>query len=262
MRKVAVICVTLVLVQNCTQPENDDNVEITNYQNTLAYQSVGDGSSGSIDEYFYDFNDAIDAKFFKYSKSRFGTTYDKYITSYPYPPDNLIMKNFPDYLLDVAADSVQFAVRHPIDTLVIGTDTVTSDIGKVVEDSLVLSSSQFKNLQSIEWDFSLEPEYQRYRLRNSSWVQEDTMIYYADTFDVKSYWAVVDTPLINDGFMFVDTAEWQDTSYAFMKDEMMVFTNYFEFTRTQLNSDSLIFRINTDCNDNNVWDEAEIGVAD
>ena len=88
------------------------------------------------------------------------------------------------------------------------------------------------------------------------------MIYYADTFDVKSYWAVVDTPLINDGFMFVDTAEWQDTSYAFMKDEMMVFTNYFEFTRTQLNSDSLIFRINTDCNDNNVWDEAEIGVAD
>ena len=226
----------------------------------MTYQSVGDGSSGVIDDYFYDFNDAIDAKFFKYSKSRFGTSYDKYITSYPYPPDNMIMKNFPDYLLDVAADSIQFAVRHPIDTLVIGTDTVTSDIGKVVEDSLVLSSSQFKNLQSIEWDF--DPNSLRYRLRNSSWVQEDTMIHYADTFDVKSYWAVVDTPLINDGFMFVDTAEWQDTSYAFMKDEMMVFTNNFEFTRTQLHQDSLIFRINTDCNDNNSWDEAEIGIAD
>ena len=166
--------------------------------------------------------------------------YDKYITSYPYPPDNMIMKNFPDYLLDVAPDSIQFVVRHPIDTLVIGADTITSDIGKIVEDSLVLSSSQFKNLESIEWDFDAEPSLQRYRLRNSAWVQEDTMLYYADTFDVKSYWAVVDTPLIDDGFMFVDTAEWQDTSYAFIKDEMMIFTNNFEFTKTQMHLDSLI----------------------
>ena len=48
------------------------------------------------------------------------------------------------------------------------------------------------------------------------------MLYYADTFDVKSYWVVVDTPLIDDGFMFVDTAEWQDTKEAFIKDEMMI----------------------------------------
>ena len=136
------------------------------------------------------------------------------------------------------------------------------NIDKIVEDSLVLSSSQFKNLESIEWDFDAEPSLQRYRLRNSAWVQEDTMLYYADTFDVKSYWAVVDTPLIDDGFMFVDTAEWQDTSYAFIKDEMMIFTNNFEFTKTQMHLDSLIFRINTDCNDNNSWDQAETGVDD
>ena len=174
----------------------------------------------------------------------------------------MIMKNFPDYLLDVSPDSIQFAVRNPIDTLVIGADTITSDIGRIVEDSLVLSSSQFKNLESIEWDFDAEPSLQRYRLRNSAWVQEDTMLYYADTFDVKSYWAVVDTPLIDDGFMFVDTAEWQDTSYAFIKDEMMIFTNNFEFTKTQMHLDSLIFRINTDCNDNNSWDQAETGIDD
>ena len=72
----------------------------------------------------------------------------------------MIMKNFPDYLLDVAPDSIQFVVRHPIDTLVIGADTITSDIGKIVEDSLVLSSSQFKNLESIEWDFDAEPSLQ------------------------------------------------------------------------------------------------------
>ena len=39
--------------------------------------------------------------------------------------------------------------------------------------------------------------------------------------------------------MFVDTAEWQDTSYAFIKDEMMIFTNNFEFTKTQMHLDSL-----------------------
>ena len=88
------------------------------------------------------------------------------------------------------------------------------------------------------------------------------MIYYADTFDVKAYWAVLDTPLIENGFMFVDTSEWQDTSYAFIKDELMTFTNNFQFTRTQMHADSLIFRINTDCNDNNSWDQAEQGIAD
>ena len=254
---------TLFLIQNCAEPENNDDVsEVPAYTNTLVSQSIGNGSSGAVDDYFYNFDDAIDAKFFKYSKSRFGTSYDKYITSYPYPPDNLIMKNFPDYLLDVSPDSNQFVVRHPIDTLVIGLDTITSDIGKIVQDSLILSSTQFKNLESIEWDLDAEPSLQRYRLRNSGWVQQDTMLYYADTFDVKAYWAVLDTPLIENGFMFVDTSEWQDTSYAFIKDDLMTFTNNFQFTRTQMHADSLIFRINTDCNDNNNWDQAEQGIAD
>ena len=39
------------------------SVEESAYENTLTNQSVGDGSSGAIDDYFYDFNDAVDAKF-------------------------------------------------------------------------------------------------------------------------------------------------------------------------------------------------------
>ena len=236
----------LILFSSCEEPENENKSNNKSLTNTLNSQSVGDGSSGLIEDYFYNFDDAIDASFFRYGKSRFNTSYDKYITSYPYPPDNLNMKNFPDYLLDVTPDSAQFVVRHPIDTLVIGMDTITSDIGTIVEDSLQLSSSQFKNLEAIEWDLDAEPSLQRYRLRNSSWVQKDTMIYYADTFDVKAYWAVLDTPLIESGFMFVDTSEWRDTSYSFIKDELLSFTSNFEFTRTQMHSDSLIFRINTD----------------
>jgi len=252
----------VVFLQQCAEPENEDKADTPSYTNTLSSQSIGSGSSGTVEDYFYNFDDAISAEFFSYSGTRFNTSYDDFVSSYPYPPDSLTMKNFPDYLLDVSPDSSQFVARHPIDTLVVGQDTITSDIGRVVQDSLQLFSSQFKNLESIEWDLDAEPSLQRYRLRNSAWVQKDTMIYYADTFDVKAYWAVLDTPLIDDGFMFVDTSEWNDTSYAFIKDDLMTFTNNFEFIRTQMHSDSLIFRINTDCNDNNQWDQQEEGVSD
>jgi len=252
----------VVFLQQCAEPENEDKADTPSYTNTLSSQSIGSGSSGTVEDYFYNFDDAISAEFFSYSGTRFNTSYDDFVSSYPYPPDSLTMKNFPDYLLDVSPDSSQFVARHPIDTLVVGQDTITSDIGRVVQDSLQLFSSQFKNLESIEWDLDAEPSLQRYRLRNSAWVQKDTMIYYADTFDVKAYWAVLDTPLIDDGFIFVDTSEWNDTSYAFIKDDLMTFTNNFEFIRTQMHSDSLIFRINTDCNDNNQWDQQEEGVSD
>ena len=262
LSKFLVSLIVVIIFQNCEEPKNDENSELETYRNTLQSQSVGDGSTGSIDDYFYNFDNSYDAKYLKYSKSKFSTSYDKFLSSYPYPPDYMTMKNFPDYLLDISPDSGQFLIRNPIDTLVIASDTITSDIGKIVQDSISLVSSQFKNLESVEWDLEAEPSLQRYRLRNSGWVQEDTMLYYADTFDVKSYWAVVDTPLIDMGFMFVDTSEWQDTSYSFIKDDLIVFTNNFEFTRTQMHVDSLIFRINTDCNDNNQWDQAELGVAD
>jgi len=252
----------VVFLQQCAEPENEDKTGTSTYKNTLGSQSIGNGSSGPVEDYFYSFDNAISAEFFAYSGTRFNTSYDDFVSSYPYPPDSLTMKNFPDYLLDVSPDSSQFVARHPIDTLVVGQDTITSDIGRVVQDSLQLFSSQFKNLESVEWDLDAEPSLQRYRLRNSAWVQKDTMIYYADTFDVKAYWAVLDTPLIDDGFMFVDTSEWNDTSYAFIKDDLMTFTNNFEFIRTQMHSDSLIFRINTDCNDNNQWDQKEEGVSD
>ena len=41
---------------------------------------------------------------------------------------------------------------------------------QIASDSIMISSSQFKNLESLELDFE-EPSQQRYRLRNSEWVQ-------------------------------------------------------------------------------------------
>ena len=56
----------LAFFQNCVEPNDDDSSD-NPYLNTLSSMSVGDGSIGAADDYFYDFNDAIDAKFFKYS---------------------------------------------------------------------------------------------------------------------------------------------------------------------------------------------------
>ena len=82
LKKSLVMLSILILIQNCAEPESDDVVEVTpSYTNTLLSESIGNGSTGAVDDYFYNFDDAIDAKFFRYSKSRFGTSYDKYITS-------------------------------------------------------------------------------------------------------------------------------------------------------------------------------------
>ena len=74
--KIAGLFLVTIFIQNCAEPEDNDTVEESAYENTLTNQTIGDGSTGAIDDYFYDFNDAVDAKFFRYSKSRFGTSYD------------------------------------------------------------------------------------------------------------------------------------------------------------------------------------------
>ena len=63
--KIVGLFLITIFIQNCTEPENNNNVERSTYENTLTDQTVGDGSSGAIDDYFYDFNDAVDAKFFR-----------------------------------------------------------------------------------------------------------------------------------------------------------------------------------------------------
>ena len=65
LKKSLVMLSILILIQNCAEPENDDDVDdAPTYANTLVSQSIGNGSTGAVDDYFYNFDDAIDAKFF------------------------------------------------------------------------------------------------------------------------------------------------------------------------------------------------------
>jgi hypothetical protein len=88
------------------------------------------------------------------------------------------------------------------------------------------------------------------------------MLYFNDTFNINYYRAIVDTPFIDEGILFVDSSVWTDTNYTFYADEQIRFLNTFEFERKQLSNDSLVFRINTDCNDNGHYDGPEQTIQD
>ena len=250
------VVVFTFLVQ-CQKPVEAEDLVINDKENTLGSPSVGSGLDGLATDYFYNFEDQVEAKFFRYRPSILQYDYGSYFSFLRKDPPSMSYKTFSDYLVSMkplTSDSAIYTRRYYIDSL--------SVENQIVNDSILISSSQFKNLESLEWDFEAEPSQQRYRLRNSEWVQSDTMIYYADTFDVSAYRAVVDTPYIDAGILFVDSSEWKDTNYVFMSSDQVRFIAGFQFIRQQLNSDSLVFRENTDCNDNGEWDVAEDIIQD
>ena len=240
----------------CEKPEDstqeDENIS---FRNTLN-EDLTD-TQGSITDYFYNFEDEIDAKFFRYDPSLMAS-FDHYLDYYELSgdtPPELGFRTFQNHLVSMTpSDESQFTQRHYIDSL--------SVQDSIVPDSVLMTSTSFKNLEKLEWDLLADPSLQRYKLVNSDWVQADTMLYYSDTFDVSAYWSVVDTPFIDEGLLFVDSSEWFDTNYVFLADNQIRFITNFEFTKQQLSADSLVFRINTDCNDNGEWDAGEEALVD
>jgi len=238
--------------QETTHNSNDNTDTHTN--------TLGDnlsGATGSINDYFYNFENDVNAEFYRYGPNLM-KNYDGYATYYGLfgeDPPIMTFETFPDYLVSMdSGDEDLFTERHYIDSL--------SVQDSIVPDTVLMRNTPFKNLESLSWDLEAEPSLQRYKLLNSDWVSIEDTIPYLDTFDVSAYWAVVDTPFISEGILFVDSSEWHDTNYVFLNDEQIRFVKTFQFERQQLSNDSLVFRQNTDCNDNGEWDEAESTIED
>ena len=230
--------------------EESGQTNETSYTNTLD-QSLG-SNQGAVADYFYDFENDVNASYFRYNPNLMANyaTYLDYYNLFGEDPTTMSFRTFPDHLVSMTeSDEAEFTQRNYIDTL--------SVADSVVYDSVLMTSTPFKNLERLEWNLEAEPSLQRYKLVNSDWVVSDTMLYYNDTFDVSAYWAIVDTPFIDNGLLFVDSSEWNDTDYVFISDDPIRFLNTFEFIKQQLSDDSLVFRINTDCNDNGRWDASE-----
>ena len=253
-KKFLFIYLFLVFFWSCEKVEEEQEVVEIN-KNTLNQDLSG--KTGHIDEYFYNFNNNVDAKFFRYSPSLMKNynSYEDFFGLFGYDPPIMDYHTFPDHLLSATKDDeAEFTFREPIPELTV--------IDSIVSDSVQMTSTPFKNLESLEWNLEAEPSLQRYKLVNSDWVLSDTMLYYSDTFNINYYRAIVDTPFIDEGILFVDDSGWTDTNYVFFADEQIRFLNTFEFTRKQLSNDSLVFRVNTDCNDNNHYDGDEQKIAD
>ncbi|MFL3008239.1 MAG: hypothetical protein ACJZ14_02520 [Candidatus Neomarinimicrobiota bacterium] len=253
-KKILAISLFIAFFWSCEKVDEEQEQLISN-KNTL--NSDLSGATGNINDYFYNFNEDVNAQFFRYSPSLMKNynSYSDYYSLFGEDPPLMNYRTFPDHLLSMTADDeAEFTFREPIPELTV--------IDSIVADSVQMTSTPFKNLESLEWNLEAEPSLQRYKLVNSDWVLEDTMLYFNDTFNINYYRAIVDTPFIDEGILFVDSSVWTDTNYTFYADEQIRFLNTFEFERKQLSNDSLVFRINTDCNDNGHYDGPEQTIQD
>ena len=234
--------------------------QVADTDNSSLNNTLGDqltGTQGPLSEYFYNFENDVNVTYFRFNPNLMSNykSYSDYYNIFGSDPTTMTFKTFPDHLVSMdASNESEYTKRNYIDSL--------SVIDSVVYDSIQMTSTPFKNLESLEWNLLAQPSLQRYKLLNSSWIVSDTMLFYNDTFDISAYWSVVDTPFIDSGLLFVDSSEWNDTNYVFISDEPFRFVNTFEFTKKQMSADSLVFRINTDCNDNGVWDQSENTIID
>ena len=233
---------------SCEEPEKKKEETVIELINTLDQSDLG-GKTGYLSEYFYDFLTNYDIDFYRFTASYYTFDYEQYLNLFQDEPSVLSLHSFPEYLVEITPQETEFTERVQIDSL--------TTLGVIESGSLLISSTQFKNINTLVWDTDAEVDAQRYKPNNSDWIFDTTTVTYKDTLDVVAYRAVVDTPIIDQGVLFVDQNEWVDTTYEYIADERMEFNHTFNFERKQLNSDSLMFRINTDCNDNGSWDGAE-----
>ena len=92
-----------------------------------------------------------------------------------------------------------------------------------------------------------------------------TLTYDDDTFDSLIFVGVIDTNRypVND-LMLVDRMEWErfDTTYNLYSNKSITLDTTFIYDQVKVPDDSPMFRINGDCNQNLIYDDKEITLAD
>ena len=269
------------MITSC-EKEEDEKIETFELVNTLDNSSVGDGTTGHIDNYFFPLDSDLDVQFYLFNSASFGFKYEDYLALYSKEPTQLTFKTYPQLIvsdtpddLDTSAytkitpDSPSWLVERtsldssdcPESLCNSGLEISFNEEGKVVRDSVELFSIQFKNVDKLVWEFDAEPDLQRYKPVNSDWMFQSEMIYFDDVLDVVSYTSVIDE-LPEEGTVFVDLSEWESTEVEYSEGQISIDTTFYFESWRRLGGDSLIFRINTDCNDNGIYDsEAEHQVA-
>ena len=264
------------------EKEEDDEIETFELVNTLDNSSVGNGMTGHIQDYFFSLEDEIEVQFYLFNSASFGFNYEDYLALFNKEPTQLTFKTYPQLVITDTPDDLDtsaytkitpdspswLAERTSLDSSDCpeslcnsGLEISFNEEGKVVRDSVELFSIQFKNVDKLVWEFDAEPDLQRYKPVNSDWLFQSDTINFLDTLDIVSYKSVVDA-LPEEGSVFVDLSEWEKTEEKFAQEQTRIDREFYFPSWRRLGGDSLMFRVNTDCNDNGIYDsEAELEVA-
>ena len=130
----------------------------------------------------------------------------------------------------------------------------------LVNDQSADFSVSYTNLEKLSWD----AEAGRYKTQVSSdQVLEQTVTDESDLYDVSNYWTIINQWEDVDGMVYIDHAQWNDTTLLYEEQPIddedidIVLDHTFYYNRSILNPDSLMFRVNSDCNNDGQWTQAE-----
>ncbi len=124
-------------------------------------------------------------------------------------------------------------------------------------------SVSYTNLEKLSWDVEAiryKPQVSSDQTLEQTVTNEDDPDYY----DVSTYWTIINEWEDIDGMVYIDHAQWNDTTLIYEEqpanedeDVDIILDHTFNYTRSIINTDSLMFRINSDCNNDGQWTAAE-----
>lgn len=271
----SLISALFLMIWGCEDPEQTAESDV-DLENTLEDNSLS--NDGHYDAYFYDFTKDFNVKFYRYDKTTL-----EYPGLFDPNEDTLNFKNFKNYLLTIDPEDVEnrewVIVRledtlrdipilnhlydlYPDDFDQTALDSLMNDYEingfaeMVYYDTISVISSPFKNVESLIWNEynEIDVQFQNYTIKNTGYILDTVFVPHEDLITNRYY----RTDIIGgeNSSVYVDTTEWINTRSDYSDGSDTLYAN-FVFSRTTLSGDSLIYRTNTDCNDNGVWDAAE-----
>ena len=286
---VSKLFILVLFMVGCEEESNSSSNETVDV-NTLGHSSLGH-NEGVFSDYFLYLSSDFNAKFFYYQKD--GSVANTVLNPGLLNPnrDTLNLRTFSDFILKVEPQdlSAQTSVSVFDETTDgcsvisdacpdIDEDGTLSNISLVEDipqvDSLIIYSHQFSSILKLEWDVEdnrYKPVLEEYEYVNGSseytsqWLQDLDTIYVDDSvykYDSLIYMTPLDTILTSPvGQFYFDQSEYikRDSIYTVSDIEL---SKTFNFTRNILASDSVMYRVNTDCNLNGVWSTAENKLID
>ena len=119
----------------------------------------------------------------------------------------------------------------------------------------------YTNLDKLEWN-SEAGRYKPVPSDDQSLIAE--LSDSSDTYNTSNYWTIINEWESIDGMAYIDHSQWNDTILVVYEEppegqesaDIIIDTTFY-YTKKVLGLDSLMFRINSDCNNDGQWTEAE-----